>query len=206
MYILTGKAEHYKQKLLEIDTALNAWLLKEFNTLLHVSFVAIETNQEKLSVRLDNVLKQLSYKIYAGKNQKFFHLIKNAKGNKVDFSFISTTDPSIQQCVICGNDRQEIKMVQSTEQETQYTCSFCANLIRLGNKLPDTHYIYTAGQSCDDSIQIQDTWYILCSSPIQGKECSLIFPNDSPDFFSTIPEQGIIHHGKQYIRKIVSFR
>ncbi|MBN2444945.1 MAG: type III-A CRISPR-associated protein Cas10/Csm1 [Spirochaetales bacterium] len=205
-YILTHKPTDYEHKLEAIDRSLNSWLLKEFNTRLHVSLVSLETNREELTGDTSRVITQLSNKAFEAKNRKFASLIKNIHENKTVFSFISHDDPHSHQCVICGNDSKNTDFITETGLQDHHTCGFCHNLIRLGSKLPDVHYIYTTDEPCENSLRIEDTWYLLSEIPLQDKQCSLIYPNNSPDFFAHLPDQGIVSMEKSYITKIADLK
>ena len=196
IYILSSRPENYLQIIDDIDYNINKWLLKEFNGLLHASFSTFECSIEQLDSELNKLLYELSKRIFEKKQNKFRLLIE-----RDEFTWVEDKDPSSYHCDICQRDEKEAKL-KKNEGEDGFRCELCGRLARLGNKIPDTRYIYEHSDKTKNSLSIENRHYLLSVDEIKNSSYKWVIFEDMDNFEIKLANSETAIFAKTYARKI----
>jgi CRISPR-associated protein Csm1 len=194
IYILSACPGNYEKLLTDISDALNSWLLKEFNGRLYAAFSVVACSDEELEKELMSVVKELTKKAFEAKQRKFYSLIE-----KGTFIFEKKEDPKYYQCVVCGKDDTHCEYINVPEKDGGYRCSLCDRLIKLGNEIPETRFIYIGDKGSENSLWIEDVHYVLSKDSL-GKDCIWVIYEDREDLIKDIGATAFPLFAKTYLR------
>ncbi len=196
IYFYASKPENYKELINEIDYRINKWLYNEFNGILYVSIDAIECEETQIENNLDELLNQISLKIFEKKQAKFKSLIEQG-----EFEWIDKNDPHFMHCDICTRDDTKANLILD-EEAGLARCPFCDKLSKLGNKIPNVKYIYATDNESSDSIQIDEKYYKLSDGKEDNSNLKFIIYQGSFDIINELSEHTLPVYSKTYLRKI----
>jgi CRISPR-associated protein Csm1 len=112
--------------------------------------------------------EELRKRLNIKKSRKFLEQIEEDSDN-----FWTPANPAKKTCAVCHSDTSAPIPLRKVEEgdEPIEVCSLCKHLFELGDELPHTKYIVACQDKPQgvDSLQIEDTYYALCSSEDQLK-------------------------------------
>ncbi|MFQ6119820.1 MAG: type III-A CRISPR-associated protein Cas10/Csm1, partial [Methanosarcinales archaeon] len=160
-FILAPNIEKTIKKLSKIKSAINKYLLKEFQGELYLAIGIADASGEDISKNFSDILNEVNYELSKVKNEKYFELF-----NQSEVDVFGPYALKKDVCNICGKD------IDAKE------CTVCELHEDIGKKIPKTNYlveIRTTGyaKEVEDLIKIKFTdfnlyWKLLEKSEIKA--------------------------------------
>lgn len=222
VHILSHCPEDYIKRLEGIDDGINNWLLKEFNGILHLSLCAVPWPDGDT---LGNVLEHAGELVFARKHRRFERQIEQEK-----FDFEEKADPGYEHCEVCYKDGSPSTLIEKKDDNgagtSDYRCPLCDTLVRLGQEIPITCYIYRCDEATINTLQhrsrqisgepqnyqyieprtlqLEDSYYFLSEElqPQLNDCCWVVFDGDAEScFLNRLPPDSTHILARTYIKR-----
>lgn len=161
-FILAPNLEKTIKKLSKIKSAINKYLLKEFQGELYLAIGIADASGEYLEKNFSDILNEVNYELSKVKNEKYFELF-----NQSEVDVFGPYALKKEVCNICGKD------IDAKE------CTVCELHEDIGKKIPKTNYlveIRTTGyaKEVDDLSDVEFTYFNLYWKLLEKSEIKSI--------------------------------
>lgn len=168
-YLLAPNTPICKEILEQAGRQINHYLFSSYHGKLYLALEKVEFAGEAFvpgtgsGPDIAQLWGELRKRLNIRKSRKFLEQIEEDSED-----FWTPANPSEKTCAVCHSDTAApipLRKVDEGEEPVE-VCSLCKHLYELGDELPDTRFIV----ACDDkprsvdSLQIEDTYYALCST------------------------------------------
>jgi len=168
-YLLAPNTPVCREILEQAGRQINHYLFSSYHGKLYLALEKVEFAGEAFvpgtgsGPDIAQLWGELRKRLNIRKSRKFLEQIEEDSED-----FWTPANPSEKTCAVCHSDTAApipLRKVDEGEEPVE-VCSLCKHLYELGDELPDTRFIV----ACDDkprsvdSLQIEDTYYALCST------------------------------------------
>ena len=134
LYLLAPNTDTAKETISFVQQEVNRWLYRQFGTGLYFSLVAEPITAAGLARGLGETWYRVGQKLSVEKERKWYREIKE------DYATFFAPRPAENTCPICHQAGKEL--VPYPGEEEFLVCPFCAQMVRLGQVLPEVKVFY----------------------------------------------------------------
>jgi len=134
LYLLAPNTDTAKETISFVQQEVNRWLYRQFGTGLYFSLVAEPITAAGLARGLGETWYRVGQKLSVEKERKWYREIKE------DYATFFAPRPAENPCPICHQAGKEL--VPYPCEEEFLVCPFCAQMVRLGQILPEVQVFY----------------------------------------------------------------